>query len=82
MSQIAKPAHTPGPWATDAAYVSDRYRYVLADDGMICRITKIGAASESNARLIAAAPEMLEALKEVTKVLSRAKSLSFDEAQF
>lgn len=63
--------HTPGPWAiiddvTDAAI---GYRAIVAIDGenfgeTICNPSPMG---EANARLIAAAPELLAALQGLLK---------------
>jgi hypothetical protein len=59
-------AHTPGPWIVDDKQGGDVYRYVLAEGGdlptVIARVTLNRGASEANARLIAAAPELYEAL--------------------
>ena len=58
------PKHTPGPWVTD----SDTGReYVLAppldeNEGGATIICSMGLESEANTRLIAAAPDLLEAL--------------------
>ena len=59
---MSEAQHTPGPWRADSTNVSERYRYVLGGRRLICRITKGDGESEANARLIAAAPELLEAL--------------------
>lgn len=63
--------HTPGPWFLDDAQPGDRFRYVMAGKGdafgYICRISTNGNANpEADARLIAAAPELLEALIAIT----------------
>lgn len=60
--------HTPGPWTLD-----DRgYKYIVSKSGNgyitrdVCRLdgsTMAALAQEANARLIAAAPELLEALE-------------------
>ena len=65
--------HTPGPWETDDIKSCDGHRYVLAGNHeeaqVIARITLrtfVGptqSESEANARLIAAAPELLESLR-------------------
>jgi hypothetical protein len=65
--------HTPGPWVCDEAIVGDKYRNVLDGNDMrfgpaICRVFVEGVGywhqresqvSEANARLIAAAPDLL-----------------------
>ena len=59
-------AHTPGPWKYAHCPHERRYEvwpgdgYILASVPTIARREK---ESEANARLIAAAPEMLEALR-------------------
>lgn len=59
--------HTPGPWSIDqnamehwmiTAQNSERHR------GYIATLSTTNTQSEANARLIAAAPEMLEVLRE------------------
>ena len=60
---MSKLKYTPGPWTTDGVYIEDydnncplRRRIAIIDDGA-------GIDSpDANARLIAAAPEMLEML--------------------
>ena len=56
-----KAEHTPGPWR-----VGENTQYVIAGKDSITRthsVVRGEAVAEANARLIAAAPEMLEALK-------------------
>jgi hypothetical protein len=53
-------AHTPGPWAVSDNH-GKRYIEPVGDNEPVAQITK-GPNSEANARLIAAAPELLEAL--------------------
>ena len=69
-------AHTPGPWVAHRYWVSDdtHYHGVMArasDDGREVRVCsclpisddgQVGGESNCNARLIAAAPELLAAL--------------------
>lgn len=62
-------ARTPGPWVTDDVYKDDIARYVMSEvlpfPRTIARL-ELGqdrAEQEANARLIAAAPELLEALE-------------------
>ena len=55
--------HTPGPWVRDGVKIegnSDGHRYDIA----ICRVhLHMQEYCEANARLIAAAPDMLAALR-------------------
>ena len=76
-----KPAHTPGPWKICMHMESDdlvvRSDDIYQDIVANCQCdsysltNQVGAAAEreANARLIAAAPEMLEALRAVLPVL-------------
>lgn len=68
MKTEKKAAHTPGPWKVGESY------YVLAgpEDGHLAAcfnyVKGLGTVPQyANARLIAAAPELLEALKDVLK---------------
>jgi phosphoribosylcarboxyaminoimidazole (NCAIR) mutase len=58
--------HTPGPWFTDDAQDSDERRYVMSANapfpGTVAIVTLDIEEAEANAALIAAAPEMLDAL--------------------
>ena len=63
--------HTPGPWVcqTQANGSSIRHPVILSDDGAVataqwCDNTQ---KTNANARLIAAAPELLEALNAVLR---------------
>jgi len=72
------PKHTPGPWVTD----SDTGReYVLAppldeNEGGATIICSMGLESEANTRLIAAAPDLLEACRQIVWKLSHDTSPS------
>ena len=72
--------HTPGPWYLEEVGYSSSSYYIRGsfDSGARHTIGKGAVAHiprstvnpmEANARLIAAAPELLEALKEVTEIL-------------
>jgi len=68
-------SHTPGPWKIFEGWGADKRRPVIVDsipdvDGKfvgncICYAASTNPDIEANANLIAAAPEMLEALKMV-----------------
>lgn len=57
--------HTPGPWAVneDGWKVESEKEHGWVNDGWGICVTH-GSDREANARLIAAAPELLQALKE------------------
>ena len=60
--------HTPGPWITDSKERTDTARYIMAAarpfPHTIARIDLVNRAEdEANAALMAAAPELLEALE-------------------
>ena len=63
--------HTPGPWTTDDIDQSDFYRCVIGENKIVCRVRLKGFMgnnlehAEANARLIAAAPELYDALREL-----------------
>lgn len=68
--------HTPGPWAIidDIPDAAIGYRAIVAIDGenfgeTICNPSPMG---EANARLIAAAPDLLAALAEIDKLAREA----------
>ena len=66
-------AHTPGPWITDSKERTDTARYIMAAarpfPHTIARIDLVNRAEdEANATLIAAAPDMYEALRELIAV--------------
>jgi hypothetical protein len=67
-----KAKHTPGPWIAAVDLHANRQPLgydtddVYAEDGSrVCRMTGNVARSYHDARLIAAAPEMLDALREL-----------------
>ena len=55
-------AHTPGPWKYSPCHIEEGPPVVLAADGWIIATT----SSDDDARLIAAAPDLLEALEALT----------------
>jgi hypothetical protein len=72
--------HTPGPWGLDDGEIYGKLSSDFHGTGMIARIPCeyrqggiMTCEDEANAALIAAAPELLEALKEVYKWGERAK---------
>ena len=57
----AKPSHTPGPWK-----IMPLGTVIYAPSKVGPNVTICTGTTPANARLIAAAPELLEALKELT----------------
>ena len=57
--------HTPGPWKKDGLKVIAGTRGTIC----VCPVVSLGGVFnvEANARLIAAAPELLDALKKIAK---------------
>jgi hypothetical protein len=72
-------AHTPAPWYALADGVADAaigYRAIIDSDGYtVCNPSPMG---EANARLIAAAPDMLAALQMVEAIWSRDQTANID----
>ena len=73
----ARPAHTPGPWAVDSGEALNvraphggivaQLHHLKGRHGMGGRLP--GGEAVANARLIAAAPELLEALHQLIVVI-------------
>lgn len=67
--------HTPGPWELGNVYElspSGRCRQIVAEDGKVCLVYGIEDADcKANAKLIAAAPELLTALQRIRDDLIR-----------
>jgi hypothetical protein len=66
-------SHTPGPWRVDARKkegTSKGYAYVLVRaNGALGQVATVFENHEPNARLIAAAPDLLAALRECVRLL-------------
>jgi len=62
---VNAPKHTPGPWTV----WEEGGVYVDSPTYLVCSVYGPGPAVLANARLIAAAPELLEALKDVMERL-------------
>lgn len=74
---MANNKHTPGPWSYDAdenEIHSDSTQEAGGDPAHIC--TMLGSNIEKNVALIAAAPEMLEALETVERLTTDLKILA------
>lgn len=63
--------HTPGPWEINREWMDGEWRQVVSGwDEKWLRLSVAGNIGEANARLIAAAPELLEALEKALPDLS------------
>lgn len=78
--------HTPGPWFEQVGFSDDVEITAESREGMvaICAMDlgftgHIGVEQEANARLIAAAPDLLEACVEAAKTFRRYESLHLDK---
>ena len=72
---VEKVGHTPGPWSSEYKDGNDHID-INADsrtdwDRTIAETTYTGGDSEANARLIASAPELLEACKQQHEAIDR-----------
>ena len=56
--------HTPGPWAIDQDRDHGRWSAIRSCSGDIADVAAHRSTTEANARLIAAAPDLLAALKD------------------
>jgi hypothetical protein len=62
--QVAGQAHTPGPWRHSAESVDPEWSVVTTSGGAVIANVNADCKQEANARLIAAAPDLLAALKQ------------------
>lgn len=78
---MTKPKHTPGPWRVtlpDECIVTNDDGHEVADCSMWYE--DLPAVCAANARLIAAAPDMLAALKAIIDADERGQGVRFAEA--
>jgi hypothetical protein len=73
-----KQKHTPGPWQLEADWMRNSHALFTADGGWVCEIvTPVSTEtygrehSLANARLIASAPDLLEALQALDSTMER-----------
>jgi hypothetical protein len=73
--------HTPGPWHIDGDVAKSRklaiYNGTRRTSRTLVAYTMPHAEAEGNAHLIVAAPEMLEALKKLSKLCSELADLGY-----
>jgi hypothetical protein len=76
---MSEQMHTPGPWFTSqphgTIYIEARLRGSTLQEVAACGPTEAEGQREANARLIAAAPELLDALVFAEEWLTRAEAL-------
>lgn len=77
MSEVK---HTPGPWEVSKGF--HKNRIADSDDAAIGYALGSNDEAEANARLIAAAPEMLEALYEAEEYFDNRADADNDETGF
>jgi hypothetical protein len=63
--------HTPAPWRINFEIVDNQWSVVTTKHYSVVAIINAGRHKEANARLIAAAPDLLSALQEVVKISDR-----------
>jgi hypothetical protein len=84
MTTPSESKHTPGPWSATEAMYSDHignYRMIVGSGEIVAHVWPTGNANEKcDTPLIAAAPDLLAALKGVLRVADRA-TLEFDAAR-
>ncbi len=77
--------HTPGPWSTDEAEHDEPYQdiNIRAGSRPICRVWKddapvrdYNAEQDADAKLIAAAPDLLEALEDLLQTMEQHEQLA------
>lgn len=68
--------HTKGPWVTIRAYEQERMLVINGDRSPVCSIDSNCKTQVANAQLIAAAPELLEALQLAEVSLVTAETLA------
>lgn len=73
-------AHTPGPWRIDMGCICSTRQNALATTSVIAKVhttAKTPEEIEGNARLIAAAPAMYEALAKAVKMIALNPDLDY-----
>ena len=65
--------HTPAPWKIQSPKMTEQRLWLIGEDGVIAKIGGVKSPEEieANARLIAAAPELLEALQMMVAMVCR-----------
>jgi len=69
--------HTPGPWSIYSITFKGYHQIACAQGGRVCQVVPFKDEYKANARLIAAAPDLLEALKSMCEGFSALKDSDF-----
>lgn len=86
---MSQQEHTPGPWITDDYNPSDQYRHVMNGNGRCAPyIARLPLRSgdnptheqEANARLIAAAPDLLAMLRKCRTMVGHPDNVALIDA--
>lgn len=67
--------HTPGPWFYSQESIDHDWYIVTINGGLIVANVNSHWRQVANARLIAAAPDLLEALKEINGIVEHAQQI-------
>ena len=66
--------HTKGQWQVDSCNVRTT---ILSNEKQVCNLFNVAEETEANAKLIAAAPELLETLSQVEAVIRYNDDVSY-----
>ena len=66
--------NTQGQWTIDSCNVR---KTIVSDEKQVCNLFNVGDETEANAKLIAAAPELLETLSQVEAVIRYNDDVSY-----
>ena len=74
--------HTPGPWHGEGTQISNENQFVFADGEVVAEVRFRSRGSvRSKARLIAAAPELLDALQYVMSATGEQLTDAFEKSE-
>lgn len=65
--------HTPGPWAVECPYDEPGTFVTAPSTALVCKVYSLDGETAANARLIAAAPELLELAEEIQPQMAKLK---------
>ena len=84
MSTEKKAVHTPGPWEVSHLSAAGKRTagLLIREAGHCITLASVRRENEANARLIAAAPDLLEALKELQHAVAECDLIATTKALF